>query len=78
MKIPVATTVTFLLVSLPAANAHHSHANLDNNDIRQHTGVVTRYSWRMPHVFLQVQGTNQAGDLVNWSIEILIPEGGTT
>ena len=75
MRIPLASLVTFLLVSSPAAHAHHSHANLDSNDVRQHTGVVTRYSWRMPHVFLQVQGTNQAGELVNWSIELLHPPG---
>lgn len=75
MRSSAASLVTFLLVSSPSAHSHHSHANLDNNDIRQHTGVVTKYSWRMPHVFLQVQGTNQAGEVVNWSIELLHPPG---
>ena len=67
--------LAFLLVLMPIAYAHHSHANLDRDNIQQHTGVVTKYSWRMPHVFLQVQGPNQAGDLVNWSIELLHPAG---
>ena len=67
--------LAFLLVTPPFVYAHHSHANLDRDNIQQHTGVVTKYSWRMPHVFLQVQGPNQAGDLVNWSIELLHPAG---
>ena len=65
--------LAFLLVTPPIVCAHHSHANLDGNNIQQHTGVVTSYSWRMPHVFLQVQGPNQAGVPVNWSIELLHP-----
>lgn len=69
----LAASIAFLFASPPIVHAHHSHANLDRNDIQQHTGVVTKYSWRMPHVFLQVQGPNQAGGLVNWTIELLHP-----
>jgi hypothetical protein len=75
MRIFFASLTAFLLVSPPVVYAHHSHANLDRDDIQQHTGVVTKYSWRMPHVFLQVRGPNQAGDLVDWSIELLHPPG---
>lgn len=75
MKTLLASLIAFLLVSPPAAYAHHSHANLDGDNIQQHTGVVTKYSWRMPHAFLQVRGPDQAGELVIWSIELLHPPG---
>ena len=64
MRIFFASLTTLLLVSPPVVHAHHSHANLDSNNVQQHTGVVTKYSWRMPHVFLQVRGPNRAGELV--------------
>lgn len=38
-------------------------------------GVVTKYEWRMPHVFLQVRGPNSSGELVDWTIELLHPAG---
>ena len=75
MKTFFASLTAFLLVSPAVVCAHHSHANLDDDNVRQHTGVVTRFSWNMPHVFLQVRGPNQSGELVNWSIELLHPPG---
>ena len=71
----LASLSALLLGSSPVVYAHHSHANLDRNNIQRHTGVVTQYSWRMPHAFLKVQGPNQAGELVNWTIELLHPAG---
>jgi len=56
-----------------AANAHHSHASLNKDDVRTYSGVVTRYSWTMPHVFLKVQGQDEAGALVEYSIEMNHP-----
>jgi hypothetical protein len=55
------------------AQAHHSHASLDPNDVRVLSGVVTRYSWSMPHVYLKVEAPNPAGDVVEYSIELLHP-----
>ena len=75
MRILFAALTACLLVPMPAGYAHHSHANLDDTNIQQRTGVVTKYSWRMPHVFLEVRGPNDLGELVNWSIELLHPPG---
>lgn len=50
--------------------AHHSHATIDKNDVRVLTGVVTRYGWAMPHVFLKVRAPNLDGDIVEYSIEM--------
>lgn len=75
MRTLIASLAAAALLLPLAAFAHHSHANLDDTNIKVHTGVVTRYSWNMPHVFLQVRGPNQAGELVDWSIELLHPPG---
>jgi Family of unknown function (DUF6152) len=55
--------------------AHHSHASLDPKDVRVLSGVVTKYSWSMPHVYLKVQAPNLTGKVVEYSIEMLHPGG---
>jgi hypothetical protein len=67
------TCISFL--SSPFASAHHSHASLDRNNIQQHRGVVTKYSWRMPHVFISVEAPNLEGQVVEYNIEMLHPPG---
>ncbi|MGV3590711.1 MAG: DUF6152 family protein [Gammaproteobacteria bacterium] len=56
-----------------AALAHHSHASLDPDDVRVLSGIVTRYSWSMPHVYLKVEAPNLDGEIVEYSIELLHP-----
>lgn len=53
--------------------AHHSHATLDRNDVRVLSGIVTKYGWSMPHVYLKVEAPNPSGKLVEYSIEMLHP-----
>lgn len=65
----VAATV-FLCSS---ASAHHSHASLNKDDVRTYSGVVTRYSWTMPHVFLNVEGLDEDGNVVTYSVEMNHP-----
>lgn len=67
--------VAVLLFSLHATTTygHHSHSTLDPNDVRVLTGVVTKYSWSMPHVYLQVEAPNPEGKVVEYSIELLHP-----
>jgi len=72
MMIRLSAILSLALFSLPAM-AHHSHASLDMKDVRTYTGVVTRYSWTMPHVFLKVKGPDPAGNLVEYSIEMNHP-----
>jgi len=56
-----------------AASAHHSHATIDEDDVRIYSGVVVKYGWTMPHVYLKVNGPNEAGEIVQYSIELLHP-----
>jgi hypothetical protein len=55
--------------------AHHSHASINRDDVRIYTGVVTKYGWNMPHVFLKVRGPDPEGNLVDYSIEMGSPPG---
>ncbi len=58
---------------LPVAHAHHSHASLNKNDVRTYTGVVKRYSWTMPHVFLKIDAPDADGKVVEYTVEVLHP-----
>ena len=63
------------LLSARAAVAHHSHANIDPEDIQRHTGVVMEFGWTMPHVYIKAMAPNPNGELVEYSIELLHPPG---
>ena len=63
----------FFIFNNTLVQAHHSHANLNREDIRTYSGVVTRYSWTMPHVFLKVKAPDQSGEVVEYSIEMQHP-----
>ncbi len=65
--------MTVMLGGAGSAAAHHSHASLNMQDVRTFSGVVTRYSWTMPHVFLKVRGPDPNGELVEYSIEMNHP-----
>ncbi len=69
------TLTVIVLVSTGSANAHHSHSNLNMKDVRTYSGVVIRYSWTMPHVFLKVKGPDEQGNIVEYSIEMVHPPG---
>ncbi len=68
----VARCAIVLMVAV-ATSAHHSHSSLDRNNIQTHRGTVTKYDWRMPHVFIKVMAPNPAGKVVEYSIEVLHP-----
>lgn len=73
--------VTFLalvlLVGITAlsAQAHHSHASLNKDDVRLYSGIVTRYSWTMPHVFLKIDAPDPDGKVTEYTVELLHPPG---
>ena len=75
MKTYISLVIGFLLLHSAGVTAHHSHASLNAEDVRQQSGVVTKYSWRMPHVFIKLEGPNGRGELVDWTIELLHPAG---
>jgi len=51
------------------AAAHHSRANFDNSMTVQITGTVVDYSWRNPHVYMEVEGEDETGVSRTWLLE---------
>ena len=64
--------VLFGFVALPAS-AHHSHASLNRDDVRLYQGKVVKYSWTMPHVFLQIDAPDEKGEIVEYTVELQHP-----
>lgn len=71
-RLPLLLILAVALLGGPIS-AHHSHASLDREDIRVVSGVVTRYGWAMPHVFLKVEAPNREGENVEYTIELQNP-----
>ena len=57
----------------PAADAHHSVAMYDNDNLIVITGTVTRVEWTSPHAFFYVAVESEDGESVEWSVEIDAP-----
>ncbi|MBT5032632.1 MAG: hypothetical protein HOM55_10100 [Proteobacteria bacterium] len=79
-KSPVvlSSILLILLSTLLASNSaygHHSHANLDFDDIRVNQGTVVKYLWRMPHVYIVINAPNLNGEMVDHTVEMLHPPG---
>ena len=59
-----------LLVLGVGAQAHHSWpANYYVDREIRLEGVVLRYLWRNPHVFIYLEVTNEAGEIEKWELE---------
>jgi hypothetical protein len=70
-KRKLVTGLLALIAFIPVASlAHHSHSTINRDDVRLYSGVVTKYGWAMPHVYLKVKGPNDDGDIVEYSIEM--------
>ena len=72
LKIPAAIVVSTLFFA-GSANAHHSHASLNMDDVRLYKGRVTKYSWTMPHVFLRIEAPDASGNIVEYTVEMQHP-----
>ena len=58
-----------LLAAAPAASAHHSAAAFDSSQTISLDGVVTRYEWSNPHVYLWIAAPDASGETVEWQVE---------
>lgn len=75
IKQTVVLTAIFLIT--PPVAAHHSTAIFDlSSDIRLE-GVVTKLRWANPHVYIQIETLNNAGEGDAWNIEGQTPAGMT-
>jgi len=69
-SLPIA--VALWLIALPVA-AHHSSAIFDRERDLRLEGVITKFEWANPHVYLHVETRNDAGESVVWVIEAGAP-----
>jgi hypothetical protein len=64
----------------PVALAHHSNAQFDTSEVVTFEATVTRFEWKNPHVFIQVEARNDTGERVEIQVEgdgtpVLMPLG---
>jgi hypothetical protein len=69
------------VLSAPAA-AHHSALIFDRDSVVAFQGVVSRFNWTNPHVYIYVETRDDTGELVEWELEtdatpILVRSGWT-
>jgi hypothetical protein len=61
---------SFLVFATTPALAHHSVGLYDTDHLTTVKGVVTRIEWTSPHVFVYFATKGEAGDEVEWSMEL--------
>ena len=63
-----------LLVSSAPASAHHGTANVyDNSKAVVMKGVITKFEWTNPHVYIQLAVAEQGGAVRNYTVECANP-----
>ena len=55
------TLAALALVGVPASFAHHSMSEFDRGVIEEVEGIVSRVSWKNPHILLEVTNTDANG-----------------
>ena len=62
-----------LLAVSAAANAHHSFAPYEPDVQVRYTGKVANFEWQNPHVYIELDITDDAGETKRWLIECANP-----
>ena len=63
-------TVLLLCIAFPAAS-HHSFPGI--YDVKQRyllDGVVTKFMFRNPHSFINIDVTDEGGEMTSWNLEL--------
>lgn len=68
MKKGSAVVLASLALAMPL-EAHHSDAMFARETVLELTGVVKEFQFTNPHTWVQVNVTDSAGQLVEWSLE---------
>jgi hypothetical protein len=56
-----------------SAQAHHSFAMFDHDHQIKIAGTVTHFQWTNPHVYIDLDATNDQGELKHYTIECANP-----
>lgn len=56
-------------LAAPPVAAHHSFAMFDKDKVNRLEGVVSRFAWTNPHVFIELQVPDKEGNTLQYKIE---------
>lgn len=73
MRIYALCVAASIAAFAPEARAHHSQATFDRGRVVTVEGVVTRFEWANPHVYISVDGTADNGEEAEWRLEAVGP-----
>ncbi len=69
MKQYIAVVLMLVSAAGPIAMGHHSEAGLDLESVVAFQGVVTEFSWRNPHVYINVETVDGGGQPTEWQFQ---------
>ncbi|MGP1609340.1 MAG: DUF6152 family protein [Burkholderiales bacterium] len=69
MKLRKLAALTLCLVPVLAAQAHHSDAMFDRDQVRELSGTVKEFQFTNPHTWVQLSVADANGQVVEWSLE---------
>ncbi len=58
-----------ILMATQPALGHHSPIAFDGNKVATVSGIVTRFDFKNPHVYIYLESTTDAGGAVPWEVE---------
>jgi hypothetical protein len=74
-RIVLKAAAGMLLAAMPTL-AHHSFmAEYDESRLITLSGVVTKVSWKNPHVTMNLDVKDESGKVTNWELELASPNG---
>ena len=65
-----AVAIGLVITGLPAEAHHNSAPFYDDTKSVEAVGVVSRFVFRNPHSFIFIDGENEAGEVVEWEVEL--------
>ena len=69
MKLHRFAVASLMMFTAFAADAHHSDAMFDRDQVRELTGTVKEFQFTNPHTWVQLNVPDGNGETVEWSLE---------
>jgi hypothetical protein len=61
--------LSFLLLAAPAFTHHGFQAEFDGSKLIYITGVLTKFEWENPHIYIGVDAKDASGKVTSWTFE---------
>ncbi len=65
----ICLAVGSIVIVIPAAWAHHSDVAFDMESVIALEGTVTEFSWRNPHVYMNIEVSDGTGTPIEWQFQ---------